>query len=160
MPRRQNVVKVKLVGAEVEIRQDGVDPSEFSAAIGDVKQRTADLKPVWQGFEPIWYQQNLEIFTSEGVPPWPRLSPAYQRAKAAAVGPLPILVYTGRLRASLVNRTQDTVYVATARTLRMGTRVPYSKYLDARRPHVLLLDDTVAELTDLITDYLSVPLNP
>lgn len=151
------VAKVKVLGAVVEVRQGGTDLVEFRRRLEAAKRRTTNLKPVFTSFEPIWHEQNSRMFAVEGVPSWPRLSPAYAARKYAAVGPMPVLVYSGRLRASLVSRSSDTVYEPTARTLRAGTKVPYSVYNQMRRPHVLFMAETLDELVALAGDYLTVP---
>jgi phage gpG-like protein len=154
----RNVVRVAVGGVDIEMRTSGTDPAFAAQELRTVSTRTADLKPVWLGFQMIWFQQEQRVFTAEGIPPWPRLSPAYQERKYREVGPMPILVYSGRLRESLTGNTADTVYTPTARTLRMGTKVPYSTFLQDRRPHVVLLPETFTELARLVADYLTVPL--
>lgn len=160
-----DIARIKVQGVDIFVRRSGTDLVAYMARLEDASTRMVNLKPVFDAFEPIWHQQEARIFTSEGIPAWPRLSPAYADRKRREVGRLPILVYTGRLRSSLVGRSKDSIYEATPRTLKMGTRVPYSTYHSEgtsrmpARPHVELLPETFRELADLATDYISQPLN-
>lgn len=90
--------------------------------------RGQDLRPVWQYIAEDFHQLEAQQFATEGGlgRPWPPLSPAYAAWKAKHFPGAPILVRTGRLRASLTGKTGDTVEVLEPQILRIGTRVPYA----------------------------------
>ncbi|MCX7844361.1 MAG: phage virion morphogenesis protein [Candidatus Bipolaricaulota bacterium] len=98
--------------------------------IEGVIHRGQDLRPVWACIARDFHEVETRQFATEGGlgRPWPPLSPAYAAWKAKHYPGAPILVRTGRLRASLVGSTRDTVEVMEPHMLRIGTRVPYALY--------------------------------
>ena len=79
---------------------------------------------------------------------WAPLSPFYAAYKLARVGSAPILVYSGRLRMSLIERTGDSIREITPDAMKWGTSVPYAtfhqrggRFLPQRRMIDLTEDD-------------------
>ena len=67
-------------------------------------------------------------FESEGgrTGGWAPLSPKYAAYKLSKVGSQPILVYTGRMRQSLIEKTGDNIREIGTDRMRWGTSTPYA----------------------------------
>ena len=93
----------------------------------------SDWRAFWASyFAPIWYRQveiQYTIRKTATGQPWPALSPAYAAWKQRHWPGLPPGVLSGALRESLtVPGSSDAVWVATPKTLTVGSTVPYGIY--------------------------------
>ena len=94
---------------------------------------TINLKTMNPAYEAIANYQAAEWrkqFATEGShfgTSWAPLSPGYRKWKAAHFPGQPILVRTGRLRASLTQRPLG-IEEVTSKGIRLGTDVPYGQF--------------------------------
>lgn len=58
------------------------------------------------------------------------LSPRYKKRKKRIKPGAPILVFSGRLRDSIIGSTKDSVLEIGNAFVRIGTKLPYAKFLD------------------------------
>lgn len=107
----------------------------FGRAVGDMSGPLGDLADAVLA-------ANAEQFDTEGRGGWAPLSPAYARRKRAKYGDRPILVASGRLRASLT--TSPDVRRVDRDSMEVGSTVPYgvfhqrgTKRMPARPPVAL-----------------------
>lgn len=162
-PRRET--RIKWVGGELLYRERGGDWAAMQEAIEDAERRAVDLRPAWNDFQGVWWSQNEDMFDSQGVPPWADLSPRYAAWKEEAFPDAGILERTRRLRDSLTGPGPDSVYIMTPRTLKMGTRVPYSDVLQEgtdnmpAREHNILFDESFMILVEMVGEYVTEPLD-
>lgn len=121
--------------------------------------RACDYTASMQAFFPVLetkHKERFEAQTDPGGVAWKPLSPRTVREK----GHDTILVRTGRLKASLVGRSSDSVREVSerGRGALFGSRVPYSifhmtggRHLP-RREHVGMIDDTALILVNSVAD--------
>jgi phage gpG-like protein len=121
----------------------------FQDAFIQLGGKVEDLTWLWPEMAGVFYQRELKLFTNEGEGEWLPLTPRYATWKAKHYPGEPLLSVTGRLRRSLVSRdTPESVYEADARSLTVGTIVPYAVYHQAgtsrmvRRPPIIIDDET------------------
>lgn len=69
-------------------------------------------------------------FILKGSGQYEPLSPRYKKLKDRLKPNSPILVFSGRLRDSIVGNTRDSILKITDSSLILGTSVPYATYLD------------------------------
>ncbi len=127
-----------------------------------VKYRTSDLRPVWAAIADDFLQIEARQFATEGGlgRPWPPLSPAYAAWKAKHYPGAPILVRTGRLRASLTSRGGDHVEAIEPQMLKIGTAVPYARFHQTGtkrmppRPPIVIPEEAKDRWVRLIQAYL------
>jgi phage gpG-like protein len=143
-----------LVSSKFEFNLNGVP--EYSARLRRIRDRASNERTMFRGLIERFKNSERKIFQSEGQAlgaRWRPLSPEYAAAKDRSYPGQPILVRTGRLRASLV----DTPSVRfRGNTMEIGTNVPYSQYhqngegRNPRRKHVgLTIGDASAWRRDV-----------
>ena len=154
MPQR-NIV-IKLIGAQLVMTERPAQRIRV-ADIGLVKQRMVDLSTPFREFQEDWFANEQIIFSSQGIPAWPALSPAYAARKARVAPGQTILRLTDRLYDSLTSMTADSVYEVAPQRLRIGTTVPYGQYHTRRRPHVVMLPATWQQLVARVWTYIVQP---
>jgi phage gpG-like protein len=83
-------------------------------------------------------------FILKGSGQYAPLDPKYKKRKAKIKPRASILVFDGRLRDSLIQKTMDSILTITDTSLIIGTKVPYAIFLDqgtkfmpARKPFFL-----------------------
>jgi phage gpG-like protein len=153
--------RIKLLGGELIYRQKGDTIASMRRYLEGIKRRALNLAPVFLRFRDVWFEQNERVFAAEGLPTaWPALSPAYAAWKQRNFPGKTILRRTDRLFGSLTSMAPDTIFQATPRTLRMGSRVPYfmahqvgAGNLPARPP-LVLLPETFSELHMMVMDFV------
>ncbi len=136
--------------------------SQIQRMLDGVVYRGQDLRPVWNFIVSDFFALEGQQFATEGGlgRPWPPLSPVYAAWKAKHFPGQPILVRTGRLRASLTGRNADTVEVQEPQLLRIGTRVPYARFHQTGtsrmppRPPIVLTEAVKDRWCRLIHAYL------
>jgi phage gpG-like protein len=157
-------VDVDVIGAEMRLTQD-LDGmiQRLRVAFDTTRARAADVSPAFRQFQTTWWDNERLIFDAQGIPSWPSLSPAYAMRKARTHPGKPMLRATDRLYASLTGQTADSIYTVEARSLQMGTNVPYSVYhtagtrkMPARR-HVHLLPEYWKKLNGMVFEYVVDP---
>jgi phage gpG-like protein len=153
--------RIKLLGGELLQGDPTQQNVVIRNALVESKRRAHDLRPVYERWLPTWLEQNRRVFAAEGLPgPWAPLSPAYAAWKAKRYPGKSILRRTDRLYESLTQRSPDTVWEITPRTIRFGTRVPYWKYHQTgtrrmpARPPLVLLDATWQDLVRQVNAYV------
>ena len=100
-----------------------------------------NLRPVWDDVYDDFLDREEDVFDSEGGSGskpremgggawggWAPLSPSYAAQKAAEGFGNRILVRTGRLKASLTSRGAGSVFRSDAKSMAVGTSVPYAGY--------------------------------
>jgi phage gpG-like protein len=87
-----------------------------------------DLRPYADKLETAFREAEAEQFRSGGglSGGWAPLYPRYKAWKDQHYPGLPMLVLSGRLRASLIGRTADSIFKVNAKSVRFGTNVPWS----------------------------------
>jgi hypothetical protein len=155
---------VKLLGGDLLYREPGQSLTTARETLRGIRRRALDLRRPFQMFRPIWQDSIRKVFAAEGLPaPWPELSPAYAAWKSKKYPGKPMMRATDRLYESLVADTRDTIWEATPRTIRFGTRVQYfgpnqrgvpSRNLP-RRPTLVLLPEVFSELARMATWYVA-----
>lgn len=148
---------IKFVGGEMLVREMGTDLVALRHRYEGMKRRALDLRPVWQAFKPTWLRATIQVFAAQGLPaPWPPLSKRYGAWKAIHYPGKKMMRRQDWLYESL---TQDgspgMIWQGTARTLHYGTRVPYWKYGQAKRPTVILLRSTFSRLNKLVLEHVA-----
>lgn len=129
---------------------------EYSVRLRRIRDRASNGQTMFRGLVARFKNSEAAIFRSEGQAlgrRWAPLSPAYAQAKQRDYPGQPILVRTGRLRDSLVNK--PTIRFR-GNTMEIGTNVPYSQYHqngegnNPRRKHVgLTIGDASAWRNDV-----------
>jgi phage gpG-like protein len=157
-------VNIDLGVGELRLTQDMAGSFEIMrAAIDTVRARASDVSPAFRAFRPVWWENERLIFTAQGIPGWPSLSPAYAQRKAKIAPGKSMLRLTDRLYQSLTSQTGDSVYTVEPRSLLMGTTVPYSGFhtsgtrrMPARR-HVHLLPEYWQKLNAAVFEFIIDP---
>lgn len=149
---------VKFVGGQLIARQGGATTASLIKDFQEVKRLTLDMRSPFEAFVRVWFRSERQVFREHGIPRWKRLSPTYRRWKAMHYPGKPIMRRTDRLWESLTRRTSDTVIRVGPRSLQLGTRVPYSRFHQEERPHVVLLPDAFAELSRMTLEHMTSPL--
>lgn len=101
---------------------------EYSASLRRIRDRASNERSMFRGLVARFKDSEKKIFASQGQAlgrRWRALSPEYAQAKARQYPGAPILVRTGRLRASL---TEKPIVRFRGNTMEVGTNVPYSEY--------------------------------
>ena len=123
-----------------------------------LNEKIKDWRPFWVGFFiPRYLTQVQQNFETEGelVPAgWPDLKPTYAAWKARHFPGTKILQRQRRLRNSLMPGAtgRDTVLQVRPLEAKVGTNVPYAKYVNARRK--IMPRVTVKEYSPMIREYL------
>lgn len=116
----------------VRIKLSVDNKAEFDRTFIRFDERISDLRPIWPDVRDEFWSIEKEQFASEGRAggsgPWKPLTKKYAERKIKRYGAKPILVASGRLKASLTGQTADTVYEPSEKEVAIGTRVPYAGY--------------------------------
>lgn len=158
-------IRADLGWGSLTVTQDNAPLQRLQAAIDTSRARASDVSPAWRAFRKDFWENERLIFSAQGIPSWPSLSPAYARRKAAIAPGKTILRRTDRLYSSLTDETADSVYAVEPRTLQMGTVVPYSRYHQQgtervpQRAHVYLLPEYWQRLNAEVFLYIADPFN-
>lgn len=115
----------KFLGGELVMKQPGEQIDLTERRFRTLKTKAMNVKPAFDASLPIMFDNEEDIFAAEGIPSWPKLSPAYAAWKSGRYPGMPIMRRTDRLYNSLTSRTSDTVWSTGPRSLRFGTKVPY-----------------------------------
>lgn len=120
--------------------------------------RNHDYSDVLNAFLPTLEETHKTHFDTQSDPaanPWPPLAPSTIRRK----GHDTILYETGRLKASLAGKTEDSIRAVSERGqgLLFGTSVEYAGFHQdgtrlPRREHVGMVDETLQILVDSVAD--------
>lgn len=115
--------------------QMSIDGDVADVALVRFRASLADLTDFWRRYAaPKLYRDILDNFESagQGVGGWPPLSKDYAAWKETHFPGRPLLVRTGKLKASLLFEDgkpgPEGIFEAGPRALVIGTRVPYAKY--------------------------------
>jgi len=109
-----------------------IHDAELQRAITGLGRSINDWRDAWPGVAEALRGMVREQFESEGVRGpqggWAPLSKAYAARKAKEYPGKPLMRATDRLYDSLVGDSADAVFEVTARTLILGTVVPYAAF--------------------------------
>jgi phage gpG-like protein len=110
-----------------------VNAPAFDRALDGLAGSVRDLRPfaddiIENGMRPVLAEQFASSGATGASGPWAALSPGYLEAKARRWGEQQIEVASGRMRASLLHDTADTVKNVSERTIEFGTSVEYALY--------------------------------
>ena len=115
--------------------------AEFQNAITRLSKEVSDFRIPFGQISRHFYQGNKRIFSLKSAGRYPDFKTEKSRQqKIRAVGfDYPLMVRTGRLASSLLNKSDpEAVNVITEKTLMMGTEVPYTKYHQSDRPRKVM----------------------
>jgi len=112
------------------LRMDILGTRELDFAIQGLLKRVSDFRPLWPRLTEVFRGMEIAQFDAEGMGPaggWAPLSPRYAAWKSRHYPGQPTMVRTGRLRASLVATSSDSILDASQpMQMRIGTSVPYA----------------------------------
>lgn len=151
--------RIKFVFGEVIFHREGFD--ESVAQLDGMVKRSQNFAPVFQRFQPIWFDAIADAFDAGGDPqPWPELSPAYAGWKSRAYPGQPIMRRSDQLYESLTNMTSDTIWKVTPRTIEFSSRVPYFIYHQEgrgvpERPVLTLPLEAAQALNGMLLNYIA-----
>ena len=110
---------------KIKVDQASVDKAQL--AMASLAGRIADLRWLWPQLAGEFYKREQAFFNAEGEGQWAALSEQYGKWKARYYPGQPLLRLTGNLSRSLIARTSpDAVFEPEARTLTLGSSVPYA----------------------------------
>jgi len=115
-----------MTGIRFEIEVDG--EQQLDRALSRFGDRLRNIQPFFEIAADMVAGFVRAQFESEGgrTGGWAALSPRYAAYKLAKVGPQPILVFTGRMRQSLIERTGDNIREIGTDSMKWGTSTPYA----------------------------------
>jgi len=115
-------------GVKFEFQVDG--EAQLVRALSRYGDKIGDMTPYFRSVAKLLSQIIRQQFDSEGgrTDAWRPLSPEYAAWKMRQVGSKPILVFSGRLRRSLVDKGEGGIEDIGRDGLRWGTGVPYAIY--------------------------------
>lgn len=151
--------RIRFQGGEIIIRREGFENMVLN--LQGIVRRSQNLAPVFQRFQPVWFDAIAQAFEDGGDPvPWPELSPAYAGWKEHHYPGQPIMRRSDELYESLTNMTADTVWHAGPRSLEFGTRVPYFVYHQEgigvpQRQTLTLPSEAASVLNSMILSYVA-----
>jgi phage gpG-like protein len=97
-------------------------------AMAALSKRISDLRWLWPQMAGEYYKREQAWFDASGAGTWAALSEQYAKWKAKYYPGEPLLRLTGNLERSVVNRfSPDAVFEAEAKTLTLGSSVPYAR---------------------------------
>lgn len=147
---------IKFMYGELHVKDVGTSFLAMRSKIAGIRGRAHDLRVPFQAFRPVWQRQIRRVFNAEGLPVrWPALNPNYSAWKSRHFPGKPMMRRTDRLFSSLTGQTGDTIWVVTPRTIRMGTKVPYWKFGQRRRPTVVLLPEAFRQLSRMTMEHIT-----
>ena len=125
----------------------------------------SDLRPAWDAILPLYRDAEQAQFSGTGIGPagtWKPLSARYQARKSRLWPGQPIMVASGRLRASLTGKTGDTIEEIAKMDFRFGTKVPYAIFHQSRsgrsrlprRPVIDIPDNVKREMVRKVQGHL------
>lgn len=134
----------------LEVRVETLGAKAYAFALGNIKRDMGDFKPVWPRVAELFYRSEGQQFSSQGSRGpsgrWSPLNPQYAKRKRMKWGTRGILIASGRMKASLVGRSADSIYdVSHGMYAELGTRVPYAIFHQAgtsKMPQRKLIDMT------------------
>lgn len=138
-----------------DVNMNGSD--RLDDGLAQLQAKLTDLRPIWPLVATEFHRIMRRQFASEGGysgDSWTALSPAYAAWKERTHPGLPIGELSGVMKGSLVDPfgNLDSIYEATADTLRIGTRTPYARYFHARRPIIALTEADKEQITKIVRD--------
>lgn len=118
-------------GLELTVAMPGLQP--LTVGLTRLREDISDWREFWeQKFTPFFYEEMRREFITEGASTgdsWADLSPAYAQWKAVHYPAQGILVRTGDLKASVIDRTDPkAIYRASQNELVIGTEIGYAKF--------------------------------
>ena len=121
--------------------------TRLAQAFNRLARSIQNYRPAWPAITALYRQMMSEQFESQGARGgrrWVPLSPGYKRWKDIVAPGMPILVLTGKMKASLIGKTSDTIEQFRPASVTLGTRIRYAGYhqtgtrrMPARPPIVL-----------------------
>lgn len=135
--------------------------TRLAQAFNRLARSIQNYRPAWPAITALYRQMMSEQFESQGSRGgrrWVPLSPAYKRWKDIVAPGQPILVLSGKMKASLVGRTGDTIEQFRPASLTLGTRIRYAGYHQTgtrrmpARPPIVLRPRDVRAMTDVIVN--------
>lgn len=140
-------------GIRFEVTVDG--EKQLDRALSRFGDHLGDMRPFFQKASEMISSAVEEQFETEGsrTSGWAPLSPRYAAWKMAQVGNQPILVFTGRMKKSLIGEGPDSIREADRDQLRWGTSVPYAIFHQrgtSRMPQRRIIDLTEQDRQDLM----------
>lgn len=115
--------------SRIEVRVEMLGELQLESIFNNVEQVPEDFSPVFHQMIDDFFENNKETFDSEG-PGWEPLKPSTIRDRKSKGFPAgPILVRTGKLRASLTERGADGQVLDVRKDqFTVGTSVRYAMY--------------------------------
>ena len=135
--------------------------TRLAQAFNRLARSIQNYRPAWPAITALYRQMMSEQFDSQGSRGgrrWVPLSPAYKRWKDIVAPGMPILVLSGKMKASLVGRTGDTIEQFRPSSVTLGTRIRYAGYHQTgtrrmpARPPIVLRPRDVRAMTDVIVN--------
>lgn len=151
--------RIRFAFGEIIFHREGFD--EMVANLNGVVRRSQNMAPVFQRFQPVWFDAIADAFDAGGDPvPWPALSPAYEGWKSHAYPGQPIMRRSDDLYESLTNMTSDTIWRVSPRSIEFSTRIPYFIFHQEgigvpERPVLTLPLAAAQRLNGMILDYVA-----
>ncbi len=148
-------------GVNLELSVDGdVQLDRSLQRFGD---NLSDLSPFFEVAADMVSGFVKQQFDSQGgrTQGWRALSPDYAAWKLAQVGSQPILVFTGRMRRSLITRTGESIRHISPLSMKWGTSVDYAIYHQRgtgkmpQRRIIDLTEDDRRSLMKLLQEFLA-----
>lgn len=129
----------------VVLLEVGVDAGVAEHLMAQMEARARDMRPAWRRIIADFVAMERQQFATQGslTGGWDPLTPEYAAWKAEHYPGKPIMRRTDRLWASLTEGPQ--VREEHARSLRLGTTVPYAEASSKKRPVVPEVSDSTAE---------------
>lgn len=133
----------------------------LAAAFNRLARSIQNYRPAWPDITAVYRQMMQEQFDRQGARgggKWAPLSPAYKRWKETVAPGQPILVLGGRLKASMVGQTADTIQDYRPLDVTLGTIVPYAKYHQTgtrkmpARPPIVLRPRDIKAMTEVMVN--------
>ena len=134
---------------EIKLEVDG--EVQMSRKLSRFGESIKNMKPLLKMIKKDFVEITKKQFRSQGrygSGGWQSLYPSYADWKAKHVGSKPILQRSGRMFASLIGQTGETIERMTNTELEMGTMVPYAIYHQSILPRTKLPRRPVIELTE------------
>lgn len=142
-------LSIKQSGQFLHVSIDGQEV--VLRALDRVMRDAEDWREAWDECETLFHQIEARQFGSQGGrggSPWQPLSKAYAKWKTLKFPGKPLLVLTGKLKASLTGRSADSIHDAQKDSLTLGSSLAYGDYhqrgtrkMPARPPIVITTSD-------------------
>jgi len=135
--------------------------TRLAQAFNRLARSIQNYRPAWPDITTVYRQMMSEQFESQGSRGgrrWVPLSPAYKRWKDIVAPGQPILVLGGKMKASMVGKTSDTIEQFRPSSVTLGTRIRYAGYHQTgtrrmpARPPIVLRPRDIKAMTEVMVN--------